>query len=529
MSVQPVSRVWFELSDTLAFDRCIELSVGWMKSRAEVDLPSEAWSGDTFDVTDQLGANPAKAIRINAADGKLWVARLDWPDPLHPRTWVSEFFAEHRRGSLSRFGAQVTCVVRGESPRYDITRPTVVREVLAALSAEADEWPLVDRASMVGSVSEVQDLVSLIFNPSRRLPVVVMSESSGRTTLISPDTLARQIAGAAHIIHLSEEAARTLTHVLGKRMSVFAGAVRLYLPGLTEENEDPYQHPLWLMQPFENLNLIKRLAERVLPMAFLRDGNSECFPRFAAIRKLVAKDAAARSPSRNVSQQLEQDFGLLKVQYDEIVEQCDAWMSLAESETSKTTAAEAEIERLKQEVARLQAKTNALEHHLQSRGEVRFQQTKPERRLNSYADLEDWADEVLADSIYIHQAALSDCRKNGHDKMLERIEKVLLVIRDFWIPARINGGLDRRKLTEEKLAQLGMEDTPCFVDKTEAKRTSGYSVNYEGETVILADHIKYGNGYNNSNQLRIYYFWDDAKKKFVIGKMPSHLPNNLTT
>jgi len=48
------------------------------------------------------------------------------------------------------------------------------------------------------------------------------------------------------------------------------------------------------------------------------------------------------------------------------------------------------------------------------------------------------------------------------------------------------------------------------------------------ETRVLYDHLKYGTGYDNANQVRIYYFWDDEKQQHVVGKMPSHLPNNLT-
>lgn len=116
-AIRPVSRVWFELSDKAAFNRCIELSLKWMEPRSQVKLPLQAWNGESFDVTDVLGANPTRAIRFDAADGAIWTARLDFPDPQYPRTWVSEFFSDQRRGALSRFGAQLTCVTRGESPR----------------------------------------------------------------------------------------------------------------------------------------------------------------------------------------------------------------------------------------------------------------------------------------------------------------------------------------------------------------------------------------------------------------------------
>ena len=165
IAIRPVSRVWFELSDKAAFEQCIDLCLKWMEPRSRVKFPAAAWRGQTFDVTDVLGANPSKAVRIEASDGAIWAARLDWPDPLQPRTWVSEFFVERRQGHLSRFGAQLTCVLRGDCPPYDISRPTVVRHVLERLSAEADGWALADTATKVDP-SEIGSLEELLYAPS---------------------------------------------------------------------------------------------------------------------------------------------------------------------------------------------------------------------------------------------------------------------------------------------------------------------------------------------------------------------------
>ena len=93
----------------------------------------------------------------------------------------------------------------------------------------------------------------------------------------------------------------------------------------------------------------------------------------------------------------------------------------------------------------------------------------------------------------------------------------------------MNGGLQLFENARRKLAEIGMSDSACFVDREEAARRPGYSVPYEGRTEYLYDHIKFGNGYDNANQVRIYYFWDGRGKRFVIGKMPSHLRNNLTS
>lgn len=526
-TVRPVSRVWFELSDKAAFETCIELSLRWMEPRAQVRFSSEAWGGASFDVTDVLGANPAKAIRVDAKDGAIWVARLDFPDPECPRTWVSEFFSERRNGELSRFGAQLTCVVRGESPNYDVTRPTVVRNILDKLSAEADGWSLSNAAYKI-DVSEISSFEELLYNSSRRLPVIAISESEDCNCRVSPDLLARHVAGAAHIIHLPTESSWELTRTIGKRMSVFNGAVRLYLPGLSEETEDPYQHPLWLLQD-GGANFVQEMASRVLPFAFLRERGPDDFPKFSVVREFLARSALAKRATIPAIDKTKDELEVLKLEFGEVAEERESWQSLAQEEQNKRLSAEAEVERLKAELARLENKAAVLQHRLEVRSESVAVEARIDTPLDSYDNLEDWAEEVLGENIHIHPAAIKDCKKNGHDSMLSKIEAALIVARDYIVPFKLNGGLERRELAREKLLEIGMEDSPCFVDRDEAKRTSGYSVQYEGRTEILFDHLKYGNGYDNANQIRIYYFWDVSNRRFVVGKMPTHLRNNLTS
>lgn len=346
--IRPVSRVWFELTDKSAFEVSIDLSLKWMTGRAQAKLPAAAWRGESFDVTDVLGANPTKAVRISASDGDIWAARLDFPDPENPRTWVTEFFAEHRKGHLSRFGTQLTCVIRGNSPPFDFTRPTVVRRILDNLSAEADSWQLTNSAHKV-EASDVLDFVNLLYLPDRRLPVIAISEGAEGTTCVAPNELAQAIAGAAHIVHLSTEASWELTRTVTKRMSAFNGAVRMYAPGLKEDEEDPYQHPLWLMQPEDSGAFTKSLAARVLPYAFSTSVEADDFPRFAALREAAAKQELRQRPAESENEQIQVEVELLKLELERLEDDRDAWQALAQDEETKRIASEAELERLKDE------------------------------------------------------------------------------------------------------------------------------------------------------------------------------------
>lgn len=242
---------------------------------------------------------------------------------------------------------------------------------------------------------------------------------------------------------------------------------------------------------------------------------------------MAARRAATPIRPAHDSGLLSEENAKLKAQLEEIAEERDEWDSLAHEEQKKRLAVETEIERLKAEVARLTAKSQALEHQFRDRDyTIEIKEARP---LRSYEDLEEWSDEVLGDHILIHPAALKDCRKNGHLSMLTKIEDALIILRDFWIPAKLEGGMERWEIARSKFTENGMEDSACFVDREESKRTVGYSVQSEGLTRVLYDHIKYGNGYDNANQIRIYYFWDSEQKRMIIGKMPSHLRNNLTS
>lgn len=520
----PVSRLVFELTDKNAFDQAIEHCAHWLAPKTRVGIPPAAERGAPFDLSDQYGANPCRAVRIDAQDGRVWSARLDEADN-EGRTWIAELYVEHLFGQMARFGAQLICVNRGTEP-FSVSRPSVVRDILSELSAETDGWVLTESAQEIHNAGS---LISLLYDENRRLPVVVGApHSEDGVTAVDMGHLAGKISGAAHIVTINPNISWDLTHALGKQMSCFEGATRIYMPGLTEETEDPYQHPLWLADHGSpRPALVFSIASRILPLGFVARTAKSAFPRFAEVRDAAARLAVAKRGGLSDGQKLTQEVETLKAELAAAREERATWESLAAEEQDRRLAAEAAQQRLESENLRLASKAEALGGRFAvQRSDVRI--VAPSRRLASYDDLEDWAEEVLGEAVRIHPQALKDCRKNGHMNMLERTARALIVIRDFVVPALREGGLARQELARTKLAELGMEDTNCFADRDAAKHHAEYSVMYEGQRQVLYDHIKYGNGYDNANQIRIYYFWDAARKSLVVGKMPSHLRNKLT-
>lgn len=348
--------------------------------------------------------------------------------------------------------------------------------------------------------------------------MIVFSERVGYDNT-NINIISKKVGGAAHIVILSEDASWELTKLLGKRMSTFNGAIRLYQQGLSDATEDPFRHPLWMPGTFDVNTTLRQIVRRVLTAPFLERSDAG-FHRYSAVRD-AARHASRVSYTDVISSADSDDLAAAQEERDE-------WMSLAQSEEILRLEAERHNESLKADISRLNDKIGVLEFSLRQK-----QISVPASRsdyipLRSYDELEDWAEAVLGNSVYIHQAALKDCKKNGHLNMIERIEKALLIIRDHITPARKFNDLSQRDIANKKLAEIGFSDSACFANRDEAKKRDEYSVSYGDGKRVMYDHLKYGTGYNNANQVRIYYFWDEEKSCHVVGKMPSHLPNKLT-
>lgn len=128
---------------------------------------------------------------------------------------------------------------------YEFRVPAIVRTLLRELDAyDGDVRCLADAGPEVGP-SDVDELVSLLTSPDRRLPVVVVSRQSDTgNVLLDTRELTKELAGSAHVrVMSSSRTSWALTDAVGQPLSVFDGALRIYFPGMALE-DDPYRHRL---------------------------------------------------------------------------------------------------------------------------------------------------------------------------------------------------------------------------------------------------------------------------------------------
>ncbi|WP_143524056.1 hypothetical protein [Rhizobium rhizosphaerae] len=527
--IVPVSRISFSVTDTDAFAKSAKFAVEWLSAKAGGVLPSEARSLVSFDTRGVEGLHPCHAISLDDSSGSIWAARIDEPgsNPGAGETWSTELFVERPNRGPVRFGAQLMVRRPTGSPNFRPSRPRLVYDLLRTLSAEADQETITDSVVELITPDDAASLSRLIYRAGRRLPVVVVSTAYNGDAQLNLNQLGVRLSGATHLYSIGPDTSWELTRILGKRMSTFNGAVRIYMPGLVEEDEDPYQHPLWL-PPASGLTpaLINKLAERILPLGFQDNDGDTRFWHIRQLRNAVSKTNTLRSPSLE-AESLRSEIAFLQNKFDDLAERLEIAEGLERIASSNEKAAQQDTQRLQEEISQLKRENYRLRGLNERNGEADANDNKC-RPLENYEDLKDWAEEVLGRHIYIHQKALKDSSKNGHPDMLAKISDTLIAIRDFWIPSKLLGGLDRKKAAENALASLGVEDEGCFTRREKAAEKPEYSVQYNGITRVLYDHFKYGNSRQNSEQFRIYYSWDEDNKRLIIGKMPSHLPNDLS-
>ncbi len=189
--------------------------------------------------------------RLRPSDhAELWT--LVWSHPSdrdETLLWTSECLVANVDGET-----EVSILVRLESTHFrlaplefDVGRPRLVRRLIEELPCRENGRALRHEPKSVAVADVAAFIEKDLLSPARALPVIVFSRDSWTDTYLSdPSATADAVAGLAHVYALRDKwAAFALTNELGRSLSCFNGAARIYWPALTR-TADPYKHPLLL-------------------------------------------------------------------------------------------------------------------------------------------------------------------------------------------------------------------------------------------------------------------------------------------
>jgi hypothetical protein len=87
--------------------------------------------------------------------------------------------------------------------------------------------------------------MAVIRHHERNLPVIAISQHLGQPlTTTLPEEVARDLSGLVIVAHLDDRAGWKITKEMGKEWSCYDGAIRIYWP-IRSTSRRAYDHPLW--------------------------------------------------------------------------------------------------------------------------------------------------------------------------------------------------------------------------------------------------------------------------------------------
>lgn len=502
-----------EASEAIAREAAREV-LHWAQRRAGLQFPREAWDGEGFDVP--LPGRDPSAIRLRAGTSDLWAFRAHDPDKTVPgRAWTTEVVLGHRPGEPTQFSTRLLVATTEENFTIAPSVPGFVRQIAEKCGLRVGSQTAYSTPSIYGAEGDSDPFIEHLLDPERQLPTIVLTIADGASVpYINPNKLAGVLTGVAHTVVATSEATWRLTERLGKRLSVFGGAVRIYQPGF-HGTADPFAHRLvlsgqlvseagaeqatrWLRETTSQASLQRtRLGGDVLTFSSIRAAQLEL--QQATLRATDASDADQLATAEKRIEALKGEINGLKSEQSYYIDEFG-------KERERAEIAEAQAQK---SAYRIQQLTDLLK----ARGD------DPDDEIEFPADWSEfanWCDEKLAGRVILTPRAHSGARKALFAN-LETAAKCMLWLATDGRDRFCNGG---GGLANVPVLQ-GVQNAPCGADEFDFDWNSRkFSANW---------HIK--NGGNTRDPLRclrIYYCFDPQTQQIIVADMPAHRRTGAT-
>ena len=247
-----------------------EIILEWLENESKTDLPEPAWNGRAFRHT--AGERVFTAVRATEEAKDTWALRFVEPDKTGvEREWTTEVAIRERAGRQPLFSLR-TLVKSGELKlRIQPTVPRFLEHVASECNLEQGAAKVEKEPWLIESDYDAANLTEFLVDPERRTPAFVLTvpeESPDPTEpLLDPMPLAADTLGVAKVIVLPAEYTWKLTNRFGKRLSVYRGAMRVYLAGFTDHADPEGGHDLFMPHRMDTPETAAKLGSLLRWMA----------------------------------------------------------------------------------------------------------------------------------------------------------------------------------------------------------------------------------------------------------------------
>lgn len=392
--------------------------------------------------------------------------------------------------------------------RFNFGSPRAIREVCAKLETFVGEMNITSSVYTVDK-NQLADLMTLLTSDIRRIPLILMTPyADGQQNLIDSTDLSQRLAGVAIVIRVDDpELTWDFSDEVGRALSCFNGAARIYWPGFSKES-DPGSHRLFLGSWIQTVGAgaavqaIERVIFAVATLRYLPD------PRITELVRRV--ESAQRRQILIARKQTSDDFFL---EY--------------ENDLIRLDEANARITELESENANLKANLNLFFVPENMNAEA----LAPAEEVESFTSVITAvnAAEARCKNLVILETAKSAARDSPFQRPQEIYQalKDLDEIVDDWSKSQKERGNGGDILRHLRSRGWGKRSSMHISDTTRSKYRSDYEFIYEGIPQLFEPHITIGAGDANSCA-SIHFIFDQQKLKMVIAHVGKHLPNTKT-
>jgi hypothetical protein len=496
------------------------------------------WAGDVVVNGSSEGSWESK----DGSSSRRWVIRsgqggtlfrLDTRQVAHGDDWrwVSSIWLgrEHSgRWLRVRVGLELMADGVVVPPHVKLDRPSFLSMITAAVDLSVDGRGI--GAPMSVTSENVDAYLDLLLDPERRHPIVAITRGHVPSG-IRADALVDRLFGLAHVVEITPAAAFRVSLGIGPARGVDSGAMRIYWPRFTSRSP-PSDHPLYLPAEIDGsgpdqliqdvVTLLHRSAaaslgapdlERTLlreqRAAGIAERHRETLRNEERLR--LAVDESRRNATTSKAE-WEALFG----EWESLLDKCEKLGKKVEKleRENLDLELEVEVEREARERAESSAQSawRQLAEARPSADRLKVDRADDNREPVNVEDAVGMAARGCPHLVFLDEA-FSSANESLFPRPAQVLEDLLILegIAREWSEGRLkNGGF--REVFRERLSgyKSGISDT------ARNSFAADYRRRYGGQEVMLGPHIRHGVG-PPREILRIYWYVDNEKRRFVVG------------
>jgi hypothetical protein len=374
---------------------------------------------------------------------------------------------------------------------------------------------------------------NLFCSQDRAVPLLLISPDADGSLFVDPNEVADKLAGLCIVVVLkSPSATFALTSLVGRELSCFNGAIRLYWPGVSSSS-NPWQHPLYLSGAVKRFEQTKAGFEGEVIASISSALSLRYVPGTVTRQATAAFTKARRDEIEALKQRYEKgladstDFeGVLKL----VEEERDTYREELDAAKKRATFLLNELEVKAQELEEMKKNWTAFEEFARSEPETAPHDEGDEAE-GTFSDAEGAvrsARDRFGNNLEVLDSAIesaANCPFRNPGRVFQSLQAISEVA-EAWkasLDSKSSMGCD----LVQAFTQKGFDFKKDISQTCRTKFPDDYKFNFQGERRFFVQHITEGSG-NPNSCFSVHMLFDKTLKKVVVAYVGVHRRNTST-